>query len=1095
MRLRSRRRSGWGCCAGGISKGWTGSSRSSSGLRLGRRRRWIPQQRLALEVTYEALCDGGFEVGSLRNRAVGVDLGISQTDYGRRLLGAERISAYAGMSGNTGAAAGRVAYWLGVRGPCMAVDTACSSSLTAIHLAAQALRAGECELAVAGGVQLNLFPEMLLFLSETKALAPDGRSKAFDAAADGYGRGEGCGMVALRLLDEAERAGDRILAVIRGSAINHDGPSSGFTVPNGMAQRELLRNALSDAGLAPSDVQYLEAHGTGTLLGDPIELDAAGEVYGPVYVGSVKANIGHLEAAAGVAGVIKTVIALRDGFVPGQPGFGTPNPRIPWARYGMRVATAATEWPGSGVRRAAVSAFGLSGSNAHVVIEQGRPGGRAPLAQRRFERRRFWMRDAAGLWDRKVESPLIDGTLYTAEVRGERWRALSEHRVRGKVVVPGAYYLAMAAAASGGVLEDVVFPSALVAAGGETLHLLVGRDGFRVADGGGDVHAEGRVVRGGAAAVERMPAGMPAWRSERSLYGGLAERGIELGESFQWLDEVRVGDGEAIGRVRAGVRYAPGLVDGCFQLFSTLVGDGTVVPWGVGKFFAENLDRAAWVRCRLPGEAWILDEDGVVLAALSGIVLREFGGEARTRPFAYRVEWTPVDSSAANSDAVVFAPEGPTTSATLVELGRNTHGQLVVVARADDPGAGLLRGFTRCLAVERPELRAVLAEEDARAAAGANGSAWRRVRDGRVEAARIVRLPLGAARPLPVRADATYLVTGGTGSLGRQIVKLLEEQGAGRVVACGRSTGVDVTDREQVRALVAGLPNLRGIVHAAGVRRDSVAHDAASIEDVLAAKVTGARHLHEATRGLELDFFILVSSAAGTLGSPGQAAYGAANAALDALAEERRSLGLPAVSMAWGPWEDSAMVAGLTAAQWQAWRDRGVTPLRSEDALRDLGAVVASGEANVLYLDADWEKLSRMWGEVTPEFLEGLVTRRVEVVKESWTELPFAEAKARMTQALRVEIAAVLALDRPFAPATPFFDLGMDSLTALELRNRLQSRFGLSAPATVMFDCPSLEPLTAWMLEQAGVREELSEQQLERLLLAKIEELEAKGLR
>jgi acyl carrier protein len=175
-----------------------------------------------------------------------------------------------------------------------------------------------------------------------------------------------------------------------------------------------------------------------------------------------------------------------------------------------------------------------------------------------------------------------------------------------------------------------------------------------------------------------------------------------------------------------------------------------------------------------------------------------------------------------------------------------------------------------------------------------------------------------------------------------------------------------------------------------------------------------------------------------------------------------------------------------------------VTPLRSADALRDLGAVVASGEAHVLYLDADWEKLSRMWGDVTPEFLEGLVMRRAPaaaVAKESWTELPFEEAKARMTQALRVEIAAVLALDRPFALATPFFDLGMDSLTALELRNRLQSRFGLSVPATVMFDCPSLQPLTAWMLERLGVREELSEEQLERLLLAKIEELEAKGLR
>jgi acyl carrier protein len=191
------------------------------------------------------------------------------------------------------------------------------------------------------------------------------------------------------------------------------------------------------------------------------------------------------------------------------------------------------------------------------------------------------------------------------------------------------------------------------------------------------------------------------------------------------------------------------------------------------------------------------------------------------------------------------------------------------------------------------------------------------------------------------------------------------------------------------------------------------------------------------------------------------------------------------------------MVSGLTARQQQAWRDRGVTPLRAEDALRDLGAVVACGEAHILYLDADWEKLARMWGDGTPEFLEGLVARRTAMAPaaESWGELPFEEARARMTATLREEVTAVLALDRPFATGTPFFDLGMDSLTALELRNRLESRFGVALPATLMFDCPSLAALTDWMLKQVGVSEEPSEEELERLLLAKIEELEAKGLR
>jgi acyl transferase domain-containing protein/acyl carrier protein len=1075
-----------------------------------------PQQRLALEVSYEALADAGVEAAELRNRSAGVFLGISLTDYGRRLLDAERaaeISGYAGTSANTGAAAGRIAYWLGARGPCVAVDTACSSSLTAIHLAAQALRAGECELALAGGVQLNLFPEMLVFLSQARALAPDGRSKPFDAAADGYGRGEGCGMIALKRLEDAERDGDRVWAVIRGSAINHDGPSSGFTVPNGMAQRALLESALRDAGLRPEDVQFLEAHGTGTLLGDPIELDAAGEVYGAgrsagaLHVGSVKANIGHLEAAAGVAGTIKAALAVREGFLPGQPGFGEPNPRIPWSRYSMRVAERTTEWP-EGPRRAAVSAFGLSGSNAHLVLEQAAwEGGRAALAPRPYKRRRFWMRDAAGLWDRKIESPLIGGTLFTAELRGERRRLLEDHRVRGAVVVPGAYYLTMAAAASGRALEEVGFPRALIGGTDASLHLLVERDRFRVASGDGTIHAEGTLAERGAA--ERIDVRSVLARCSRAfedLYGQLARRQIGLGERFRRLEDARIGDGEAIARVRkAGPDGAPGLVDACFQLFSPLLRDaeGTAVPWRVGRceIYDATLDRAAWVHAILPGEAEILDADGRVLARLTGIVLRGVADESRTRPFAYRVEWTPVETSA-QSDGAVFASEGPTTSATLLalaDLARDTGGRrLIVATRTDDPGAGLLEGFTRCLAVENPGLRPVLVEGDAEAAGNPSGSGWRRVRGGRVEKARLSRVDLGEARPLPVRADGTYLVTGGTGSLGQQIAKMLEEQGAGRVVVASRSTGCDVRDPEQVRVLITGLPELRGVVHAAGVRRDGMALDAAGIEDAIGAKVSGAWNLHEATRERPLDFFILVSSAAGTLGSPGQAAYGAANAALDALARERRRLGLPAVSVAWGPWQESAMVSGLTARQQQAWRDRGVTPLRAEDALRDLGAVAACGEAHVLYLDADWEKLARMWGDETPEFLEGLVARRAAVASPptvSWGELPFDEARARMTTALREEVAAVLALDRPFAAGTPFFDLGMDSLTALELRNRLESRFGVALPATLMFDCPSLPPLTDWMLKQVGVSEEVSEEELERLLLAKIEELEAKGLR
>jgi len=1099
-----------------------------------------PQQRLALEVCYEALTDAGIAATDLRNCGAGVYLGISQADYGRRLLDAGRaaeISGYSGMSANTGAAAGRIAYWLGLHGPCMAVDTACSSSLTAIHLAVQALRAGECDLVLAGGVQLNLFPEMLVFLNQAKALAPDGRSKPFEARANGYGRGEGCGILALKRLEDAEN--DRVWAVIRGSAVNHDGPSSGFTVPNGLAQRALMESALRNAGVQPRDIQFLEAHGTGTLLGDPIELDAAGEVYSvgrapdaPLYVGSVKANIGHLEAAAGVAGAIKAVLALHEGFIPGQPGFGEPNPRIPWARHSMLPAAHTIEWPASkGFRRAAVSAFGLSGSNAHIVLEQAeaRESERNPLPRHVFDRRRFWMREQATLWDQRIESPLLDGALFTAAIRGERRLLFEEHCVRGRMVVPAAYYLAMVAAAADGVIESVVFPQAFAPQGGETLHLLVqcdedGQKRFRVASDAGALHATG-VIHTLQPARDRIDVAAVisgCTSSATDIYRELMERKIGLGERFRRLTDVRIGENEAIARViptsTREMRFAPGLVDACFQLLSPLIGCSgeTLVPWRVGRceFRKSDLDRAAWVHAVLPDTAQILDGNGDVLLRFTGIELRTMNAGPVTRPFAYKFEWKAVEqANAAESDALIFAPRGPTTAATLVALAQEARNadlrRLLVVTQQSDPLAGLLRGFTRCLAVEHPELRPVLVDlehgdADARLAAGARGSAWRRIRGTRVEAARLVRMPLGDSQPLPLRSDATYLVTGGMGSLGRHIAEYLKARGAGRVVVCGRSGGdrvCDVSDAAQVRALIDDLPHLRGVVHAAGLRRDGLSVDEQAIEDAMAAKVRGAWNLHEATINRALDFFILVSSAAGTLGSPGQGAYGAANAALDGLAAERKRLGLPAMSVAWGPWEDSTMLAGLSAQQQQAWKDRGVRPLKAEKALEDLGALVASGESHVLYLDADWDRLTRMWGAEPPEFLEGLVARTTPIRAEQtveWGKLPPEEARAQMTALLRSDVAGVLALDRPFASRTPFFDLGMDSLTALELRNRLQTRFGVPIPATLLFDCPSLEPLSAWMLNHIVGNEENqepSESELERMLAAKLEELETRGLR
>ncbi len=340
-----------------------------------------PQHRLLLEVAWEALENAHQPADRLRGSRTGIFVGISNNDYVQLLAKAmdhKRIDAYLGVGNALSIAAGRVSHVLALQGPSLAIDTACSSSLVAVHQACESLRAGSCRMALAGGVNLTLVPEINVSLCKARMLAPDGRCKTFDATADGYVRGEGCGLVVLKRLSDAHADGDEVLALIRGSAVNHNGPSSGLTVPNGQAQQELLRQAMADAGIGPGAVDYVEAHGTGTSLGDPIEMQALGEVFRdgdrsdrPLLVGTVKTNIGHLESAAGIAGLLKVVVSLRHGEIPPNLHFRQPSPYIAWNELPVQVPTEAVDWHmNSRPRVAGVSSFGFSGTNAAVVVQE-----------------------------------------------------------------------------------------------------------------------------------------------------------------------------------------------------------------------------------------------------------------------------------------------------------------------------------------------------------------------------------------------------------------------------------------------------------------------------------------------------------------------------------------------------------------------------------------------------------------------------------------------------------------------------------------------------------------------------------------------------
>jgi 3-oxoacyl-(acyl-carrier-protein) synthase/NAD(P)-dependent dehydrogenase (short-subunit alcohol dehydrogenase family) len=1062
-----------------------------------------PQQRLLLETCWRALEHAGISTDAVRGSRTGVFVGIATSDYSAELV--RRLSyrdfvAQTGTGTNHSVAAGRIAYTFGLTGPCLAVNTACSSSLVALQLACESLRRRECDAALVAGVNLILSPMTSMVFSNARMLSRDGRCRTFDARAAGYGRAEGCGVLVLKRLADAVRERDRILACVLGCATNQDGASGGITVPHGPSQQAVIRAALANARVAPDAVSYVEAHGTGTALGDPIELGALGAVFGPeratpLAVASVKTNLGHAEAAAGVAGVIKTVLQMRRGRIAPHLHLAEPTPHVAWERLPLRVPRGLEDWPSAGRRIAGVSSFGFSGTNAHVVLGQA-PRVEQPAADAAQD---AWMlplsartpaalRDLARAWRSRLARAAHDGAdaCFTAG----RGRAHFAHRLA--VVGANADELARRLASwlaeepdagtfAGEVHERIAAKAVdLPATAAELARAYVA--GLRIPwDELDPERARRRVTIPGYPFRRERHWCLPADAPEDGA-PSLAQRESFVFTRWTWMPKVAPAEGAAAGRW-------------------SVVGEGALRDILVAGLAERGIECD---RTRAPAEC-----DAVV--------------------FAWEAEDTP---SAGERGALALLALVRTLVAGSGVAGAARPPRLALVTR-DGVADAALQGLARVAAIEHPELalRRIVADGGWGPAAVAELLAndledeVRLSHDGRTVARLVETAPVPARR---LALGGAWLVTGGLGALGRRIAARLIARGATRVVLVGRRAeavpdelaafgeavevrACDVSDGAACAALARALPPLEGVVHAAGVLDDGVLDDLTPerLVRVLRPKLAGAWNLHEAFATSDgLRAFVMISSSAALLGSPGQANYVAANWTLDALARARRRAGLPALTLHLGPIAGEGMAADeATARRLGALGMRTLSSARGLDALetllaRDFDAPGAGDDAAFGFFTLDWRTFARAVPPgVEPRrldaFLAALPTQAAEGEPELLSELLDAEMEERaglladyVARALgRVLRMPADAVDRHRA----FPELGLDSLLGIELRNRIQGDLSVSAPMASILGSPSTDAfagdLLALLVEAGLIVDPGGDRDLSPELLSEIEGL------
>ncbi|MBO1413051.1 type I polyketide synthase, partial [Streptomyces sp. FH025] len=1044
-----------------------------------------PQHRLLLEIAWEALEHAALAPNGLGDTRVGTYVGITgRQDYADWLAGDP--DTYWTTGNGHSFAAGRIAYSLGLTGPAVAVDTACASSLVAVHQAAQALRRGEVDLALAGGVNLVLSPGSTRVIEQTRSLSPDGLCRAFDARANGFVRSEGAGLIVLKRLADARRDGDRVLAVVHGTATNQDGRSSGFTAPNVLSQIALIEAALADAELGPADIGLLEAHGTGTSLGDPIEMEAVIEALGRrnggsvLHVGSVKANLGHQEAAAGIMGLIKAILCLRHREVPPLTHFRTLNPRISLDGTNIQVRAEGRPWSTeeSG-RYAGISSFGMSGTNAHVIVGPAEPA-EAPAVE-------------------PAETPAVEPAGFElSAATPAALRALAGRLAEALTGLDDAAYPAFAHTVSQGRGRLAVL--AHVAAGdrAEALTALASLAADRPTPA---VTLAERERTWAPVDLPRAVVELPGYPWQRETYApeAAAVEPAEAAAPLYELDWIPAAPAEDGGRhlVLAGDdAELLALLAGRAERPGTVLGP---VPAGLP---------AGWAHGTLPADdhGWRNFWTGRADLGPVDLVLVPSAEPLSEDPSA-----DPAGAGAALLASAVSAVRALHAAGPGGRAFALTRGARRILAEDRVPAThhGLLHGLSPVLGLElgtawggTVDLPADPSAEDALAALRLVRSDTEEdaaaVRAGEALTARLRPAPADWTPELPVTADGTYLVTGGLGAIGRAVTADLVRRGARHLLLVGRTPqerlgaeataaldelraqGADVHYRSadvdsaaqlaDALGALTELPPVCGIVHGAGTLPQAALAEAGA-EDFAAAlrgKYSGAWWLHLAARDWPLDFFVQTSSVSAQWGNEGRGGYAAANGGLDALAAHRASAGLPATSVAFGTWELHGMADEDKRRELARMGIVDLTPAQGTAALT---AAAPNAAAHVLACVLDWERFVAVMSAVRRRPLFDVLVPPTAEPQDDAAEA--APARTRLLAlpadarpaAARAEVAALLAAGLGHAdPAavpekTGFYDLGLDSITAVDLAGALSRAYGLRLDITDVFNHPTVTEL------------------------------------